>query len=357
MSSSQRISRRAPLCLLRSLEVARQRQAAEAAFVAIPQIHEQCAARPPATGVGRSFRCSGDPGLLDDRNGRNFRKPAPRDQEARIGGSPARAGSDRKRCRSLQPGEQGEIMVRGPRVSAYEDPEANDRAFSDGWFRTGDQGYLDKDGYLFPHGPNNGGHQPRRGSRFTPAKSMKHCSAIQECWTRRRLRFRTAPWARTWRPRWCCANADRRRRSNCGTSPWNGSRRTRFKQRRVRGWTGQERLGQGAARRLGCDLGPIASCRVRCAARCDGTAHREHLCRSTQSRAHRGLRQFFRAGWRFTERHERCGARKFGVRASFTVDRLFRRPTDREARGRTRGSQDNRIGINPTADSSAKAHV
>jgi acyl-CoA synthetase (AMP-forming)/AMP-acid ligase II/acyl carrier protein/SAM-dependent methyltransferase len=50
---------------------------------------------------------------------------------------------------SLQPGEQGEIMVRGPRVSAYEDPEANDRAFSDGWFRTGDQGYLDKDGYLF----------------------------------------------------------------------------------------------------------------------------------------------------------------------------------------------------------------
>jgi acyl-CoA synthetase (AMP-forming)/AMP-acid ligase II/acyl carrier protein len=52
---------------------------------------------------------------------------------------------------NLEPEGHGEIMVRGPRViSTYEDnPEANGQAFSDGWFRTGDQGYLDKDGYLF----------------------------------------------------------------------------------------------------------------------------------------------------------------------------------------------------------------
>ena len=48
-------------------------------------------------------------------------------------------------------GEPGEVVIRGATVmGAYENnPEANERAFSDGWFRTGDQGYLDDDGYLF----------------------------------------------------------------------------------------------------------------------------------------------------------------------------------------------------------------
>ncbi len=48
-------------------------------------------------------------------------------------------------------GEPGEIAVRGPTVIArYEtDPAANETAFTDGWFRTGDQGYFDADGYLF----------------------------------------------------------------------------------------------------------------------------------------------------------------------------------------------------------------
>lgn len=52
--------------------------------------------------------------------------------------------------RHLAPGERGEVAVKGPTVtSGYEnDPEANAAALVDGWFRTGDQGVLDGDGYL-----------------------------------------------------------------------------------------------------------------------------------------------------------------------------------------------------------------
>jgi acyl-CoA synthetase (AMP-forming)/AMP-acid ligase II len=46
--------------------------------------------------------------------------------------------------------ERGEVVIQGPSVfSGYENnPEANAKAFVDGWFRTGDQGLIDGDGYL-----------------------------------------------------------------------------------------------------------------------------------------------------------------------------------------------------------------
>ena len=51
----------------------------------------------------------------------------------------------------LQTGETGEIVIRGENVTrGYEgNPSANEEAFTEGWFRTGDQGFLDTDGYLF----------------------------------------------------------------------------------------------------------------------------------------------------------------------------------------------------------------
>ena len=52
----------------------------------------------------------------------------------------------------LAPHERGEVSIRGASVTAgYEaNPEANAAAFTAaGWFRTGDEGYLDEDGYLF----------------------------------------------------------------------------------------------------------------------------------------------------------------------------------------------------------------
>ena len=53
--------------------------------------------------------------------------------------------------RLLPAGETGEVVIRGLNVtSGYEgDASANAKAFVDGWFRTGDQGRFDGDGYLF----------------------------------------------------------------------------------------------------------------------------------------------------------------------------------------------------------------
>ncbi len=56
--------------------------------------------------------------------------------------------------RELAAGQTGEIQVRGPSVCSgyFDDPEATERKFGNGWLKTGDFGYRDDEGYLWIKG-------------------------------------------------------------------------------------------------------------------------------------------------------------------------------------------------------------
>jgi len=53
--------------------------------------------------------------------------------------------------RELGPGETGEMRIRGPNVTRgyWNRPEETEAAFADGYFLTGDIGYMDEDGFFF----------------------------------------------------------------------------------------------------------------------------------------------------------------------------------------------------------------
>lgn len=73
---------------------------------------------------------------------------APEDAFRKIGS----AGKPLFPCAVQIDGEgEGEIMVSGPNVTAgyFKRPDANEQSFQDGWFRTGDIGRLDEEGFLY----------------------------------------------------------------------------------------------------------------------------------------------------------------------------------------------------------------
>jgi fatty-acyl-CoA synthase len=83
-----------------------------------------------------------------------------RDHQISGGGRPGTCGFERtgielsvqdEEGRELGVGETGEICVIGPAVFVgyFDDPAANAKAFRNGWFRTGDLGYMDRDGYVY----------------------------------------------------------------------------------------------------------------------------------------------------------------------------------------------------------------
>ena len=53
--------------------------------------------------------------------------------------------------RALSPGAEGEILLKGPKITQgyWNDPEKTQQSFFGPWFRTGDVGYVDEDGFLY----------------------------------------------------------------------------------------------------------------------------------------------------------------------------------------------------------------
>ncbi len=53
--------------------------------------------------------------------------------------------------RTLPPGDNGEICLRGPKITRgyWKDPEKTRDSFFGDWFRSGDIGYLDDEGFLY----------------------------------------------------------------------------------------------------------------------------------------------------------------------------------------------------------------
>jgi acyl-CoA synthetase (AMP-forming)/AMP-acid ligase II len=116
-----------------------------------------CSASLPAEMMDRMERAFGAPVLeaygmteASHQMASNPKPPAQRKPGSVGPGTGVQIGIMDEAGNLLDACERGEVVIQGPNVvSGYENnPEANAKSFTKGWFRTGDQGFLDRDGYL-----------------------------------------------------------------------------------------------------------------------------------------------------------------------------------------------------------------
>ncbi|GIO28601.1 o-succinylbenzoate--CoA ligase [Ornithinibacillus bavariensis] len=76
---------------------------------------------------------------------------SPRDAFAKVGSAGKALFPAQIKIKNSAPNEIGEILVKGPMVTNgyFNNQEANEESFQNGWLTTGDLGYIDEEGFLY----------------------------------------------------------------------------------------------------------------------------------------------------------------------------------------------------------------
>ena len=104
------------------------------------------------------------------------------DWDTRVGSAGKSVIWDQIKIKEPDEKGEGEILIKGKTVMLgyYEDPEATALAVQDGWFNSGDIGYLDEDGFLYITGRSKNVIVTQNGKNIYPEEIENLLSKVEE---------------------------------------------------------------------------------------------------------------------------------------------------------------------------------
>lgn len=108
------------------------------------------------------------------------------DYDPRVGSAGKSVVWDEIKINEPNENGEGEIWIKGKTVMLgyYEDPEATAAVMNDGWFNSGDIGYMDEDGFIYITGRSKNVIVTQNGKNIYPEEIeglLAHVEEIEEC--------------------------------------------------------------------------------------------------------------------------------------------------------------------------------